>query len=139
MMREEYVYGNAVRKRQEEVEIHPIRLERELNRKFRLTVSNWMMIGVLTVGLVLSVLYSMNLQSEISVADKEYAALYNSYAALRDANNNVEENLENSINSEEIRMIASEQYGMKLAGEGQIVTYAADKADYTEQYSVVDD
>ena len=98
-----------------------------------------MMIGVLTVGLVLSVLYSMNLQSEISVADKEYAALYNSYAALRDANNNVEENLENSINSEEIRRIASEQYGMKLAGEGQIVTYAADKADYTEQYSVVDD
>ncbi|MCR5209518.1 MAG: hypothetical protein K6C99_04865 [Lachnospiraceae bacterium] len=138
-MKEDYVYGNAVRKRQEEVEIHPIILERKNDKRFRLTFSNWAMISILTVGLALSVLYSMNLQSEISVADKEYAALYNSYAALRDANNNVEENLENSINSEEIRRIASEQYGMKLAGEGQIVTYAADKADYTEQYSVVDD
>ena len=131
---EGYIYGSAARKREEE--IHPIwENRRKERRSLRLNAFTWLlalsMAGVLMGGFV----YSIDLMADTAVLREEYFALQTEYKNLKDRNDNAEEAIENSVNMEEIRRLAIEEFGMKLPGEGQVAGYTSDVNDYVEQYA----
>ena len=119
---EGYVYGSAARKRKEE--IHPIwENRRKERRRLRLNAFTWLlalsMAGVLMGGFV----YSIDLMADTFTEGYRIGFV------------NAEEAIENSVNMEEIRRLAIEEFGMKLPGEGQVAGYTSDVNDYVEQYA----
>ncbi len=130
----QYVYGNTVRK--EEEYIHPIwEKRRKERRKIKVNALTWLlsisMIAVFASGFM----YSIDLMADTAVMRENYFALQNDYKNLKDKNDNTEEEINNDVDMEEIRMLALEEFGMKLPGEGQVIKYSSDTADYVEQYA----
>ncbi|MCR5391120.1 MAG: hypothetical protein K6E77_10255 [Lachnospiraceae bacterium] len=130
----QYVYGNTVRK--EEEYIHPIwEKRRKERRKIKVNAMTWIlsisMIAVFASGFM----YSIDLMADTAVMRENYFALQNDYKNLKDKNDNTEEEINNDVDMEEIRMLALEEFGMKLPGEGQVINYSSETADYVEQYA----
>ena len=135
MRKTDYVHGSAARELEREV------LERSVweggasEKRPGFTATNWMLLVLIFVILISGFVYSIRLMSEIAVARNKYILEYAEYEKLKDDNDNVEEAIQNDINMEEVRRIATVELGMKLPGEGQMVTYSSDINDYVEQYA----
>ena len=137
MKRADYVHGSAARELEREVLERSIWEGSASEKQPSFTLTNWMLLFLMFVILVSGFIYSIRLMSEIAVARNKYAQAQADYEELKDENDNVEEAIQNDINMEEIRRIATVELGMKLPGEGQVVTYSSDKNDYVEQYADV--
>ena len=139
MRRTNYVHGSAARELELEREV----LERSVweggasERQPGLSITNWMLLILMFVILVSGFVYSIRLRSEIAVARNKYTQAQAEYEKIKDENDNVEEAIQNDINMEEVRRIATAELGMKLPGEGQVVTYSSDINDYVVQYADV--
>ena len=137
MKRTGYVHGSAARELEREALERSIWEGSASEKQPGFTLTNWMLLILMFVILVSGFIYSIRLMSEIAVARNKCAQAQTEYEKLKDENDNVEEAIQNDINMEEVRRIATVELGMKLPGEGQVVTYSSDKNDYVEQYADV--
>ena len=135
-----YVYGNAARKLPKETE-RELRVRsrsvREQARQERIAyyklLSNAVLIVLTVVALCFVIFYYINVQAEVTALMNQKAALQSQYEELRLDNDLYEDRIASSVNLQEIERIAVEELGMKLAGEGQIITYSGDIEDYVKQ------
>jgi len=139
--KQNYVHGSAARQlvtspRRREVEIHPILTERRNKAKaVHMSFSNVIFIVLAVVIMVVAMFRFIALQSDVTNARKQYANLQNQYEDLKLSNDLYYENILSNVDLNEIERIAVEELGMKMAGEGQIVTYSGEIEDYVKQYS----
>ena len=77
----------------------------------------------------------VGLQSDVTRERKELAELVTDYEDLHRQNDLYYERIISNVDMEEIERIAREELGMRIAGEGQIVSYAGGIDDYVKQYS----
>ena len=137
MRKTDYVHGSAARELEREVLERSVWEGSASEKRPGFTATNWMLLVLIFVILISGFVYSIRLMSEIAVARNKYIQEYAEYEKLKDDNDNVEEAIQNDINMEEVRRIATAELGMKLPGEGQTVTYSSDINDYVEQYADV--
>ena len=133
MARESYTRGSAARKREVG---RPVLKELELKRRsVHLNFGNVLFVLV-SAAIMISVIFSyVGLQSDVTREREELAGLVTAYEDLHRQNDLYYERIISSVDMEEIERIAREELGMRIAGEGQIVSYAGGIDDYVKQYS----
>ena len=139
-MIEEYSYGSAARRRvrEEGPQIHPIREER---RKARHNVHfDPLAILIVAASLVLMfgvVLTYIHLQTDVTHMREEYSDMLAQYEELKRSNDLYHERIISKVDMSEVARIAEEELGMKVAEEGQIISYSGAIDDYVKQYTDV--
>lgn len=140
-----YVYGNVVRK-------EPVRLPRE---KENITRSNHqracakrhhvlhvnrayvVFLAVATVvALLVCVLY-LQLQSNIIKRSQYITSLQKEIAVMKEENTTKNNEIENSMNLEEIRDEATNRLGMIYATSDQVIEYRSPEEESVKQYTVI--
>ena len=82
----------------------------------------------------------ITLQSEIQNSVKNIAALESQLNNLKQDNDEAYNRANGSVDLEEVKRIAIQEYGMTYATEGQIVTYSDEGGnDYVRQLSPIPD
>ena len=144
-----YIEGNAVRKLQPayEPEIErPERPERKVNPKveerrrkrlakdavidFRFT----MLVGCVCLTSLFSCAGFLQMQAQISEQRMSIAAMQTELSQLTNENVAQEEQLNSSVNLNEIYTKASKEFGMKYADSNHIILYESADPDYVRQY-----
>lgn len=133
MERAYYTHGSAARKR--EVGRQVLQELKTKRRKIHLDVGTVLYVIVAT-GIMIGVAFSyVGLQSDVTRERKELAELVTQYEDLHRQNDLYYERIVSNVDMQEIERIAREELGMRIAGEGQIVSYAGGIDDYVKQYS----
>lgn len=92
---------------------------------------------VFTIGVVavvsLFLLYYLNLQTKVTNAVQNIATLQSEYADLRQSNDEALNQLNSSINLDEIKYKAMTELGMTYPQEDQMITYSNEDNDYVHQ------
>lgn len=133
-----YTSGNAARKYYEEPEYERkeyVVPSKRPNRRVHVSpFYGIMVIGAIMVMAFVAVGY-VSLQSQVTNLRKEKGQLSNQYENMKLANDLYYEEMISKIDLKEIERIAVEELGMKMAGEGQVMTYSNDFDDYVIQYA----
>lgn len=140
--REEYtVDGNTVRKEKrvyrEERRNNPPKYKASARtKKNQLVLSPLYAIEVVCGIMVMAVvaMFYVSLQSEVTSLREEKGQLISEYEELKVSNDLYHENMMGAIDLKEIERIAVEELGMKMAGNGQVITYSDELDDYVKQY-----
>lgn len=147
--RNEYISGNTVRKL-EPYNI-PAQKDRERraaqerkaairrNRQKQMAIDAGFML-FLTFAVMATMVVCINfirLKADVERATKDLATVKEEVIDLRAKNDAAYNKVLTSINYEEIRNIATKEYGMVPAGQNQIIEYTSDMEDYMNQYKVV--
>ncbi len=90
-------------------------------------------IGMLAVMLTM-LFQTMSLSVKVTTWRKEADRLSREYTELKKINDLHYEDILAAVDLDEVRDIAENQLGMKLAGEGQIIEYSGEIEDYVKQY-----
>ncbi len=138
MRREAYEYTNTARQieRHTQPDIHPIREERRRAR----TIVHFDFLSILVVlgslAIMLGVVFQfIRLQTDVTRSREQYAAMRVEYEDLKRSNDLYHERIVSKVDINEVVRIAEEELGMKLAGEGQIISYSGQIDDYVKQYA----
>ena len=138
MRREAYAYGNTARKaeRHEQPDIHPIRDERRRARsKVHIDLLSVLLVAA-SLAIMLGVVFQfIRLQTDVTRSREQYAAMRVEYEDLKRSNDLYRERIVSKVDINEVVRIAEEELGMKLAGEGQIISYSGQIDDYVKQYA----
>ncbi|WP_251207016.1 cell division protein FtsL [Acetatifactor aquisgranensis] len=135
--RDEYVYGNAVRKisPQEEWEQTPakkvnpgVRKNREKAR--HMSAGYVMFLAVALCAAAFILVNYIQLQSELTTLTKTVADKESELNILKLSNDEDYNRIISSINLEDIKRVAIGELGMGYAKEGQIVEYENEEGDY---------
>lgn len=138
-----YVYGNAVRK--QNVEQVPERKQKEVSQRVRMNRTKAMhmnrgyvafLAAAAILALFLCVQY-LQLQSEITNRSKHITALQQELADVKEENTTRYNAMMNSMNLEDIRNIAIQDFGMVYAGEDQIIRYQSPSGSAVTQYASI--
>ena len=140
-----YVYGNAApkidirREMEEERRIHRVSQTTKKNREHVRSMSPAYVLLLLvclcaTLGVVI---WYVNLQSMVKSQVSVINQLESQLNVARQANDEEELRIENSLDLEEIKRIAIGELGMTYAQEGQIIKYVNEGSDYMRK--VVED
>ena len=135
----DYIYGNTVRK---ENEVPDERIERRKKENIRRNRQRQLQVNFgYTLFLLTAVIASLfvcikyiQIRAEATNSMKRITSLENELIELKDDNDITYNRLLTSVDLNEIKRIAIEEYGMVYAGENQIITYQTDSDDYMYQY-----
>ena len=139
-----YVYGNAVRKEQVALPSHEQR-QKEVSQRVRSNRTKAMhmnrgyviFLAVAAVVALFACVQYLQLQSEITNRSKHITSLQRELAEAKEANTTKYNAIMNSMNLEEIRDIAMNQYGMVYASSEQIVKYQDPTGNGITQYAKI--
>lgn len=94
--------------------------------------------GIMVVGAIMIISFVaisyVSLQSQVTSLRNQKGELISQYESMKLANDLYQEEMNSSVDLKEIERIAVEELGMKMAGEGQVMTYTNDFDDYVMQY-----
>ncbi|MBR3524836.1 MAG: hypothetical protein IKO11_03225 [Lachnospiraceae bacterium] len=138
MRRAAYTYGNTARQteRHEQPDIHPIREERRRARSLVHFDVVSVLVVVASLAIMLGVVFQfIRLQTDVTKSRENYAAMRLEYEELKRSNDLYHERIVSKVDISEVVRIAEEELGMKLAGEGQIISYSGQIDDYVKQYT----
>lgn len=137
-VRDEYVYGNTVRKIDFDWEEAPVRKPNPKVRKNRERARHmsagyvlFLAAALCTAGYIL--VNYIQLQSRLTTLTQTVAARECELNRLKLSNDEEYNRIISSIDLEEIRRIAIGELGMEYAEEGQIVNYENKSRDYMRQ------
>lgn len=141
-----YVHGNVVRKEAPVVQA-PARQQKEVSQRVRTNRSKAMhmskgYVAFLAVAAVIALFACMQylqLQSEITSRSKNITALQQDLADAKEANTTRYNAIMNSMNLEEIRDIAMNEFGMVYANADQIIKYQRPDGSSVTQFSGIPD
>lgn len=131
-----YANGSAARKYNDyyEEKREYIAPSKRRNRKVQISpLYGIMVIGAIMIMSFVAISY-VSLQSQVTSLRNQKGQLTSEYESMKLANDLYQEEMNSSVNLKEIERIAVEELGMKMAGEGQVMTYANDFDDYVMQY-----
>ena len=137
-----YVYGNVVHKERPAVQA-PVRQPREVNQpteKRKVSHVNKTYVAFLAVATIVAVFACMqylHLQSEITSRSKHITTLQQELADAKEANTTRYTTVMNSMNLEEVRDIAINDFGMVYAKPGQIIKYQRPDGSAVTQFSSI--
>ncbi len=123
-----YVYGNAVRKDNVEIQT-PVRQQKEVSQRVRANRSKAMhmskgyvaFLAIAAIAVLFACMQYLQLQSEITSRSNHITALQQELADAKEANTTRYNVIMNSMNLEEIREIAIGDFGMVYAEADQII------------------
>lgn len=139
-----YVYGNVVRKENPAVQA-PVRQPREVrqpverNRVSHVNKAYVAFLAFATIIAVFACMQYLHLQSEITSRSKHITSLQQDLADAREANTTRYNTIMNSMNLEEIRDKAINDFGMVYAKPGQIIKYQRPDGSAVTQFSGIPD
>lgn len=141
-----YVHGNVVRKDAAVVQA-PVRQPKEVSQRVRNNRSKAMhmskgYVAFLAAAAVIALFACMQylqLQSEITNRSKNITSLQQDLADAKEANTTRYNVIMNSMNLEEIRHIAINEFGMVYAEAEQIIKYQRPDGSAVTQYSGIPD
>lgn len=136
-----YQHGNTARKLQHEErsELYALPVSSKMayrreQKMIRANISYVCLFVTILIAMCFVIWHYINIQSELIVLRNTRAGLQSRYESLRLENDLYEDQIISAVNIQEIERIAVEELGMKLAGEGQIITYSGEIEDYVKQY-----
>lgn len=140
-----YADGNTVRRVRISEEERQLRVQqgrsRKAKRAHRLMSISYLMFLTLSLaaaGIVLA--YYIMLHAQLVDTADRISGMEKQLAALTQENDEAYNRISGSVDLEEVRRIAIQEYGMKYVGEGQIVTYSdGGGSDYVRQKAEIPD
>lgn len=144
--RQEYVYGNTVRKPavlpKRELEVQPERRKRtsrlvRKNRRRAMSMSPAyaMFLAVAVICAVLICVAYLKLQADMVSRSENISALQKELADLTEKNDTAYNAAADSVNLEDIRNKAMNEMGMVYASQGHVVEYKSPMGDFVKQFS----
>ena len=136
-----YVYGNTVRKentlprerRIDERRVHE-NVRRKRNKQAQMSLPYTLfLVAAVVVSLFVCVQY-INVRADITNSLEEITRLERQLSEMKEDNDIAYNRVLTSVDLNEIKRIAMEEYGMIYAGDNQIITYETDNDDYMHQY-----
>ena len=136
-----YVYGNTVRKentlprerRIDERRVHE-NVRRKRNKQAQMSLPYTLfLVAAVVVSLFVCVQYT-NVRADITNSLEEITRLERQLSEMKEDNDIAYNRVLTSVDLNEIKRIAMEEYGMIYAGDNQIITYETDNDDYMHQY-----
>lgn len=140
-----YVRGNVVRK--DEVTLPSPAREKQVSQQVRTNRNKAMhmnrgyvvFLAVAAMIALFACVKYLQLQSEITNASKHITSLQQELADTKEANATKYNAIMNSMNLEEIRDIAMNEFGMVYADDSQIVKYQSPSEKSVTQYANIPD
>ena len=137
-----YVYGNAVRKDHVEIQT-PARQQKEVSQRVRANRSKAMhmskgyvaFLAIAAIAVLFACMQYLQLQSEITSRSNHITALQQELADAKEANTTRYNVIMNSMNLEEIREIAIQDFGMVYAEPDQIIKYQRPDGSAVTQFA----
>lgn len=137
-----YVYGNAVRKDHVEIQT-PARQQKEVSQRVRANRSKAMhmskgyvaFLAIAAIAVLFACMQYLQLQSEITSRSNYITALQQELADAKEANTTRYNVIMNSMNLEEIREIAIQDFGMVYAEADQIIKYQRPDGNAVTQFA----
>ena len=139
-----YVSGNVVRK---EAAIAPqqVQKQKEVSQRVRTNRSKAMhmnrgyvtFLAVAAMVTLFACVQYLQLQSDITSRSKHITSLQRELSAAKEANTTKYNAIMNTMNLEEIRDIAMNEFGMVYADETQIVKYQSPTGKTVTQYATI--
>ena len=141
-----YVHGNAVRKESPVVQA-PAGRPKEVSQRVRKNRSKAMhmskgyvaFLAIAAVVALFACMQYLQLQSEITSRSKHITSLQQDLADAKEANTTRYNVIMNSMNLEEIRDIAMNEFGMVYASPEQIIKYQRPDGSAVTQYAGITD
>ena len=141
-VRNQYNYGNTAEKyheyrlRMEEPieEVDPVVRKNQQKAMF-MNLPYVLFLSVAFIALATSAILMIRAQERLKESVNSVSKLENQYVTLKTENDATYDRIVNSVDSAEVKRIATEELGMHYAAQGQIVTYAGELDDYVRQYS----
>ena len=142
MDRQNYIYGNTVR-REEYYEIPDIYSKEEIesvkrNREREKTLSIDLPYLILLIAACVAALFIfynyLKVQSSITTTLKNIEAQEARLAELKSENDALETRIETSINLDYVYSVATKKLGMVYAKKDQVITYDRTENEYVRQY-----
>lgn len=139
-----YVYGAAASalaspERQEQSRAHEARNISRRNREKAAHMNPGYVLFMMALmsAMVLILISYIKLRSDLTSSVKEISAMESELSELRTANDEAYNEIDSSIDLDEIKYKAITELGMKYANEEQIVKYDNDADDYVHQVTQV--
>lgn len=140
--RNQYNYGNTAEKyhelrlrmEQPVEEIDPVVRKNQQKAMF-MNLPYVLFLCVAFIALATSAIFMIRAQEGLKESVNSVSKLENQYVTLKTENDATYDRIVNSVDSTEVKRIATEELGMHYAAQGQIVTYAGELDDYVRQYS----
>ena len=139
-----YVSGNVVRK---ETVVTPkqVQKQKEVSQRVRTNRSKAMhmnkgyvtFLAVAAMVTLFACVQYLQLQSDITSRSKHITSLQQELSAAKEANTTKYNAIMNTMNLEEIRDIAMNEFGMVYADEDQIVKYQSPTGKTVTQYATI--
>ena len=141
-VRNQYNYGNTAEKyheyrlRMEEPieEVDPVVRKNQQKAMF-MNLPYVLFLSVAFIALATSAILMICAQERLKESVNSVSKLENQYVTLKTENDATYDRIVNSVDSAEVKRIATEELGMHYAAQGQIITYAGELDDYVRQYS----
>jgi cell division protein FtsL len=141
-VRNQYNYGNTAEKyheyrlRMEEPieEVDPVVRKNQQKAMF-MNLPYVLFLSVAFIALATSAILMIRAQERLKESVNSVSKLENQYVTLKTENDATYDRIVNSVDSAEVKRIATEELGMHYAAQGQIITYAGELDDYVRQYS----
>lgn len=111
-----------------------IRLVRDVRKTVQWSASYVIILSAIAILFVATIMVYVSLQSSVTNLRDDKGRLISQYEEAKVDNDLYYESIVSSVNIKEIERIAVEELGMKMAGNGQIMTYTNDIDDYVKQY-----
>ena len=141
-MRNQYNYGNTAEKyhelrlRMEEPveEVDPV-VRKNQQKVMFMNLPYVVFLCVALIAVATSAIMMIRAQENLKESVNSVSKLENQYVTMKTENDATYDRIVNSVDSAEVKRIATEELGMHYAAQGQIVTYAGELDDYVRQYS----
>ncbi len=139
-----YVYGNTARQVQNaptqsarrEKEVSQ-RVQKNRSKALHMSKGYVLFLAAAAVVALFACVQYLQLQSEVSNRSKNITYLQQELADAREANTTRYNAIANSMNLEEIRELAMNEYGMVYATSEQIITYENPTSNQMTQYAKI--
>ena len=138
-----YISGNVVRK--ENTAVPKQAQQKEVSQRVRVNRKKAMrmnrgyvaFLAVAAIVALFACVKYLQLQSDITSRSEHITSLQRELAATKEANTTKYHAIMNTMNLEEIREVAMNQFGMVYANEGQIVKYQSPSGKTVTQYAAI--
>ena len=130
-----YVHGNVARRDAAVVQAPEQRVHKNRSKAMHMSKGYVMFLAVAAFIAVFACMQYLQLQSDITSRSQHITALQQELANAKEANTTRYNSIINSMNLEEIRDIAINQFGMVYAESDQIVRYQRPDGSNVMQYA----
>lgn len=139
-----YVYGNTARK-VVQTDTAPKKQQKEMSQQVRKNRSKALhmnrgyviFLAVAATVTLFSCVQYLQLQSEITNRSKHITSMQRELASVKEENTTRYHAVMNSMNLEEVREKAMNEFGMVYAKEGQIISYQSPTSNMVTQYAEI--